>query len=508
MKILFVYTNINGYHHDNFHFGLASLVSAVTDNGHTAKVQVVLHTNEYATMEKMINDFKPEMCCFTSVSSQYHHVFELSKMAKNYVKDMIIVLGGVHPTLAPELLLEAPHIDYIIKGEGELALNELIDNIETNGMDIETNGMDINIETNGMATSIEANGMDKILSTHNLCYVKDGKLIQNDLLPLVEDLDILSPPNKDIYPYYESSILTTGMAPFFFTRGCPYTCTYCFNQFVAEIYGRKRNFPRFRSAKACVDEILSIVVKYNEQINSIYIGDDIFGPNKKWRAEFCSLYKEKVYDKYGIKFMILMRIEMCQNEELPRLLKKSGCYSVFFGVESGDDEFRREVLDRKMKEEAIIKAFNNCHKAGLDTHCANVIGFPGETEDMIKKTIDFNKRLKPTQTYVGIFYPYKGTSLGDQAFNEGLVDLDKIKNNDNERRESVLKFDEEKTQMIMYYFNNWVTLTQPIWVKQRYMVIVKSILKRIYLLRVAQIVKMKINLRRKRKYSLRQGSFG
>jgi len=467
MKILFIYTNINGYHHDNFHFGLASLVSAVIDSGHEALVEIVLHVDDYMTLQNRIDDFKPQMCCFTSVSSQYHHVFELSKIAKNHVKDMIIVCGGVHPTLAPELLLDAPHIDYIIKGEGELALNELINNIETHDI-------------------------DKILNTHNLCYSRDGELIQNELLPLVENLDMLAPPNKDVYPYYESSIVTTGMAPFFFTRGCPYTCTYCFNQFVADIYGRKRNFPRFRSAKICIDEILSIVVKYNKEINSIYVGDDIFGANKEWREEFCSLYKEQVYDKYGIKFMILMRVEMCQNNELPQLLKKSGCYSVFFGVESGDDELRREILDRKMKEVTIVNAFKNCHKAGLDTHCANIIGFPGETEDMIKKTVDFNKRLKPTQTYVGIYYPYKGTTLGDQCFNEGLVDLDKLNKFNNERRESVLKYDIKHTQMIMYYYDNWVMLTQPIWVKQRYMSIVKSILTKLYLLRVAQIFKEKI----------------
>lgn len=462
MKILFVYTNINGYHCDNYHFGVGSLVQTVINEGHDASVKILLTKDEFHEFECEIQKNRPDLIGFSSVSSQFPHIKQLSEIAKKVSKDIITICGGVHPTLAPQEILKSQYLDFFIMGEGELAFTEFLRRIEAKG---------------------------NYLDSPNLCYVKEGKLVKNDLCPLVTNLDELPIPNKTIYPYYVNSIQRTKVAPFFFTRGCPFTCTYCFNQSFAALYGRYRNYPRFRSAEICIQEIEQVMERYSKDIEFADIGDDIFGACDSWRAEFCAKYKERIYKKYGMKFMILMRVEMCTTDKLLSMLKDAGCFKIFFGVESGDEQQRRDVLDRRMPDVTIVKAFEMCKKVGLDTLAVNIIGFPGETEEMIKRTVELNRRLRPTTSGVNVFYPYQGTELGDKCFRENLIDLDRFETFDNERRESVLNFSDDHHRMVMYYYNNWTKLVQPIWAKQRYRPILSKILSKLHLLKIAKSIR-------------------
>ena len=450
MKVLFIYTNIDGFHYDNYHFGLATLVSVTKNLGHDTEVFILTKREDYAIFATKINDFKPDIVGFSSVSSQYMFVKDLAKMAKNILPNIITIAGGVHPTLSPDSLLETNFIDGFLMGESELALEEFLYKID-----------------NGLPYK----------DTDNFAYVKDGKVIRNKLKKLVEDLDTLPIPDKDIYPYYRHSIKHTRQAPFFFTRGCPYTCTYCMNQSFADLYNRKRNYPRHRSVEPCIQEIEQVVEKYHKEIDYVFIGDDIFGPNFEWRKEFCDQYKERIWNKYNMKFMVLLRVEMCKNEKLLKVLKDAGAFRIFFGVESGDEAQRREVLDRQMTDETIYKAFANCHKNGLETLAVNIIGFPDETEEMIKRTVSLNRSLGMTHSGVNVFYPYRGTPLGDFCFENDLVDLDKFNSFSNERRESVLRFSKERNKMIMKYYNNWDSYVHPFWSQRGFQVRYKKVLR-------------------------------
>jgi len=462
MKILFVYTNINGFHYDNYHFGVGSLVQTAVDIGHEVNVKILTTKDEYSEFENEIKENSPDLIAFTAVSSQFPHIKALSKIAKSISKDIITICGGVHPTLAPEQILTSKSLDCFIRGEGELALTEFLRRIVAG---------------------------EDYFDSPNLCFEKDGKLVKNELMPLVMNLDELPIPDKTLFPYYESSIQKTRVAPFFFTRGCPFTCKYCFNQNWAKLYDRNRNYPRFRSPEICIKEIEQVVSKYHNEMEYIFIGDDIFGANGKWRAEFCEKYHERIFKKYDMKYMILMRVEMCTSGKLLKMLKDSGCFRIFFGVESGDEIQRTDVLDRKMSDATIIKAFEMCRKMGLETLAVNIIGFPDETEEMIKRTVKLNKILKPTTSGVNVFYPYLGTELGDKCFKENLVDLKRFETFDNERRESILNFSEDHHRMIMSYYNNWEKLVQPIWAKQRYMPVLRDLLINMHLLRMARFIR-------------------
>jgi radical SAM superfamily enzyme YgiQ (UPF0313 family) len=452
MKVLCVYPNINGFHDDSYHFGLASIVSVVRDAGHEVRVMAVTKTEQYDEFVEEVDSFGPAVIGFSSVSSQFGFVRDMAFLVKKTSPSILTVCGGVHPTIYPDALLDSEMLDAFFVGESEHSFLEFIEKVEAG---------------------------EPYLDSDNLAYVKDGLVTRNKMKPLVENLDELPHPDKEIFPY-EKTVKDLGYAPFFFTRGCPYVCTYCSNQALADIYERARNFPRFRTPESCVSEIEEVIEKYDEHIDYVYIGDDIFGLNTEWRQEFCALYKARVKKK----FRILLRVEMI-NDTLLTMLKDAGCFKIFFGVESGNEEMRREVMQRKMSNKTIIDAFDLCRKYGIETLAVNIIGMPGETEEMIWDTIKLNRRLRPSVSGVNIFYPYLGTELGDKCFEEGLVDADKFPTFSNERRESCLNYPGEYKQMLSYYYDNWDILVYPYNPKLR----AKQVLKMFWLLGTAQKTK-------------------
>ncbi|MCK5083274.1 MAG: radical SAM protein, partial [Candidatus Omnitrophica bacterium] len=250
---------------------------------------------------------------------------------------------------------------------------------------------------------------------------------------------------------FEETLRTVGYAPFFFSKGCPYLCTYCSNHAIAKRYGSSRNTPRFRSPENCIREIEDVISRF--KITTIGIFDDILGIDRKWRDEFLKKYKEKI----RIRFFCLLRANLV-DEKFVRLLKNAGCYRISMGVESGNDYIRNTVMNRGLSEKQIIKAFDLCRQYRIQTNSLNIIGTPGETEEMIWDTIHLNRRLRATSSGVNIFYPYKGTQLGDHCFSEGLVNEDLYYSFSSERRSSVLNYPDDFKEKLVYYSRNWEDL--------------------------------------------------
>jgi|TARA_B100000315_G_scaffold132409_1_gene121870 radical SAM superfamily enzyme YgiQ (UPF0313 family) len=407
MNVLFVYPNINGFHHDNYHSGLASLVSVTRKEKHNVKVVIISKTSEYNNLLDKVKSFKPVVIGFSSVSSQFYYVKEMAALIKELFPSTTIVCGGALPTINTDALLETEMINGFFVGESELSFIEFLNKIEKG---------------------------EPFKETDNFAYVQNGKVVRNKLKGLLEDLDMLPHPDKEIYPY-KNTITDLYFAPFFFARGCPFMCTYCSNHAFAKLYGRKRNYPRFRSAESCIQEIEEVMEKYGKLIEFVFILDDIFGLNNKWREEFCEKYKNRIKKK----FMVVLRVEMV-NDSLCDMLKDAGCYRVLFGVESGNEKVRNEIMRRNMSNDEIINAFDLCHQRGLETVAVSIIGVPGESKKEILDTVKLNRRLHPTTSAVNIFCPYKGTELGDKCFKEGLVDEERLLNFSNERRETVLRY--------------------------------------------------------------------
>ena len=126
MRVLFIYTNINGFHLDTYSFGLASIVAVTLQEGHQAKVVLVHNKEEYSLVEQAIEEFSPHLVGFSSVSSQFAFVKELAAVVKRRAPKVPIVCGGVHPTLNPDVVVEAEALDVVFVGESELAFVDFL----------------------------------------------------------------------------------------------------------------------------------------------------------------------------------------------------------------------------------------------------------------------------------------------------------------------------------------------------------------------------------------------
>ncbi len=426
MNILFIYPNINGFHEDCYSFGMASIVSTTRANGHKTKVVVVKEKSEYSKLLDDIVGIDAQIVGFSSVSSQFNFVKEMAALIKEKFPQIIIVCGGVHPTINPDCVLENDFLDGIFIGESENSFIEFLKKIE--------------------------NG-ESYKNTDNFAYSKNSKVIINKLKPPITNLDSLPYPDKEIYPF-DDTLKAIGSAPFLFSRGCPYLCSYCSNHAIAKVYGLRRNRPRYRSPESSIREIEEAISKF--RILTVSIMDDIFGMDRKWREEFCEKYKKRIRKR----FLCILRVNLI-DEEFIRLLKNAGCYRISIGIESGNEYVRNEIMNRRMSNAQIIRAFDIVRKYGLQTNAINIIGVPGETEDMLKDTIKLNRKVRPTSSGVNIFYPYKGTKLGDYCFEKGLVNRQLYVTFSNERRETVLNYSEHHKKKLAYYRESWERLVYP-----------------------------------------------
>lgn len=426
MKILFIYTNINGFHEDAYPFGLSSIMSMTKSQGHQVHSILVEEKKDYQKVLQEVKDFLPAIVGFSAVSSQFNFIKEIACLIRQGAHRTLLVCGGVHPTINPQCIQDVKELDAVFVGESEYAFVEFLEKVERG---------------------------EPYQDVDNLAYMKDDQFVMNRVKPLIQDLDAVPFPDRDSV-LFKKTLDTVGYAPFFFSRGCPYLCTYCSNHAIAQRYGTSRNRPRYRSPEYCIREVEDVVKEFT--VNKIGIIDDIFGIDKKWREEFCRKYKQRV----GVRFFCLLRANII-DEEFIKLLKDAGCYRISIGVESGNEYIRNKVMKRSMRTGQIIKAFDLCRKYGIQTNSLNIIGTPGETEEMIWDTIKLNRRLRPTSCGVNIFYPYKGTQLGDDCFRDNLVNEELYYSFSDERRSSVLNYSEEFKQRLVYYKENWDRLIFP-----------------------------------------------
>ena len=440
MKILFVYTNINGQHVDSFADGISMIMSVTKKAGHEIKQVQIFEKSEYEMFKDEVKSYKPDVIGFTAVSSQYSFVGELCELAKDIFPNVVTVCGGIHPTLYPECVKEAKNLDVIFRGDSEVPFLSFLQKLENK---------------------------QSWKNNESIAYLReDGTVKKNKLaaLPTPEELDKMPFPDRETFSY--SKILQkVGIASFHFTRGCPFVCTYCSNIGIAKVYGQSRYNIRQASPEHSIREIEDVVLK-NPEVGSkyiIYLTDDIFGLNKKWRREFLTLYRERI----KIPFVCLLRCDVV-NEDFMKDLARSYCMKIQFGVESGNDYIRNEVMKRSMEKSTIIEAFKLAKKYNVKTNAINIIGVPGETKEMLMDTIKLNREINPTTSGVNIFYPYKGTPLGDQSFKDGIVNVEKYKDFSNERRESVMDYSQEWLDTLRYFRENWVKEVYPIYNLKHY----------------------------------------
>lgn len=242
-----------------------------------------------------------------------------------------------------------------------------------------------------------------------MVYKEKNKIKYNSPKSYVKDLDSLPfparhlLPNKRYFSIHADYPFTTLMT----SRGCPFNCGYCFKGVFDRII-------RFRSPKNVVDEVeLCLEMGFKE----IWFYDDVFTLNKKRTTEICTEIIDRGLD---FKWTAISRVDTV-DYNLLKIMKKAGCRRIRYGIESGD----QEILNSMRKEitlDTAKKTIELTKKVGIETLCFFMIGYPGEDEEKIRKTIGYSIELDPNWAMFSNTVPFPGTDLLEIANKNGLLE--------------------------------------------------------------------------------------
>jgi radical SAM superfamily enzyme YgiQ (UPF0313 family) len=393
-----------------FMLSIMQLSSVLKQYGFTT--DVALGTKEdiiKTTIEK-----KPKVIGFYCTTGIHHKYLAVAVELKKLLGDEILtIFGGPHPTFVPEMI-EENGVDIICRGEGEYALLELMQALQE--------GKDY--------TGIQ-----------NLSVKKDGKIYRNEIR-LLCDINALPYPDREIYRNIKS-IYTHRRQEVMFGRGCPFSCTFCSARAYRDLYRSKGQYVRFRSVDNIMDELEHITERYNP--SCFFIHDDNFIAKKNYCYELLRTYKEKI----NLPFSCLIRADLT-TDELVKLLKETGCYFISFGIESGNEKMRNQVLKKKLSDEEIFYCAALLHKYKIPFATFNMVGLPDETLAEVWDTVRINVKSKPTWAWFSVYQTLPRTELAQYALDRGYLKCADVSQSDATFHESsiILRNDPEGKKIV------------------------------------------------------------
>jgi len=292
----------------------------------------------------------------------------------------------VQATLFPEKYAKEGAVDFIVKGEGEIIFENLLNALE--------------------------NSQNDFSGIKGLVWKKNGEVIDNPNQELIADLDSQPYPARHLFDlkYYHPSAQLRGRRTFHIitSRGCPFNCGFCSCH---KTFGRSY---RFMSTKRVIEEIKFMIDRY--QIDGLHFYDDTLTVNKQRIFELCdALIKEKI----NLPWACFTRVD-CVSAELLKKMSEAGCYQIFYGVESSEQRLL-DLMSKGITLEKIRNAFRWTREAGIEALASFIIGLPTETEEEAKNTAKFAKEIDAAYAHWEIFTPHPGTNLFDIALEHGKL---------------------------------------------------------------------------------------
>lgn len=193
-----------------------------------------------------------------------------------------------------------------------------------------------------------------------------------------------------------------------------FNCSFCYNSKWSQIYKNKGKYLRLRSIDNVIEELKSI--KRNHDFSNFLFRDSNFLIKKDWVLEFLKRYKDEIHTPFYCN-----AIASLLDEELVKALKDSGCFLLGFGVESGIESYRMNILNKKVTDKQIHRASDLLRRYGLPFYTTNMLGLPGEDLQAALKTIELNRKIRPTTSWYALYTPYPGEALTEYAKQNGYL---------------------------------------------------------------------------------------
>lgn len=397
--------------------GPAFLASYLRQYGHQADFVRMPHDEKINTLIEMVHCHEPDLIGVSLTTRQWLRAQYVICELKKYV-NIPVIAGGLHPTFSPESVIQHEAFDYVCLGEGEAALLELVTNLNCR-----TTLLDGNID------NIWARGGNR-------------PKLRNPIEPI------------DSIPYMARDFLDEkwGVHHISTQRGCPFPCTYCAARMYNELYANSDsiNYGRRRSCYNVIDELKSL--RENGSLKYVIFLDDTFTIHHHWVKEFCKIYRREI----SVPFSIHARIETI-NQQVLSDLAAAGCRHITYGVESGSERVRREIMKRSATNKQFRDVFRWTKDAGIMTTANYIIGTPGETIQEMEETLDLHREIQPEDFGYFVFYPYPGTPLFHLCQEKKWLP-DNYLEIDVNHRISILNLPNIDKQQIARIYDEWTTI--------------------------------------------------
>jgi len=341
----------------------------------------------YADLPQIIETKKPDIVGITAMTFTLIDALKFIEIVKKNNPQIIIVLGGPHPHIYPEETINLPGVDYVVLGEGEKTILELL-------------------------KCLDKKDYGRLRQVKGLVFKMDGQIINTGPGEPITNLDELPFPARQLTSYknYYSIIAKKNPITTMFTsRGCPYRCTFCDRPAMGKLF-------RARSAKNVVDEMEEC---QKMGINEIFMYDDTFTVNRQRVIDICQEIQKR---KLEIFWDIRARVDTV-DEGVLKELKKAGCQRIHYGVEAGTEKILK-VLNKGITLKQAEEAFRLTKRVGIQTLAYFILGSPSETKEDISETISFAKKLKPDFVQFTLLTPFPATAIYFDGLKRGILECD------------------------------------------------------------------------------------
>lgn len=381
ISMLSAIAKVHGHHTD-----LAFSASLFHDRFNLEMPWLSPYFDDTAELMKAVERQQPDVIAFSPLTSTYQWSLNIAKRAKELNPTIKTVFGGVHASAVPHLLLQKPVVDFVVVGEGDVAFPQILKAIETS---------------------------DYSRSIPNTRYkAPGGKIISGPQTGFLQDLDSLPFADK---PLWEEHVRMGDLYLAMASRGCPYRCTFCFNNFFAKLPEEKSGkYVRLRSPEHMIAELKIAKQRYNIQV--VDFQDDIFTTSKKWLQDFLALYRKEINKPFQI-----LTHPRYMDDDIAKWLSNAGCSWVQMGVQSMDEGFKKDTLLRYERSEDVSAAIDVMNKYKMKVKVDHMFGLPDEpiSAQENARQLYAHHSAKRIQTFWTCYLP--GTEMMNDALAKGRL---------------------------------------------------------------------------------------